>query len=225
MQENRNNNRFSLGWLIAIGIGLFTAGGATAWLTFNRLSSVPTTVETPVSEPSPLITTSPVASPVPEQTLSPSPVATPIATEVVQVYWLKLTDTQTQLVAEPLEVKKQDNKGGELKQAFTRLLKGSENPAYTSLLPSGTKLLGLESDKTGIKINFSQEFASDGGTEALIARMAQVIYTATSLDPKANVWISVEGQPLDLLGESHGLMIDQPMTRKSFEENFQLSGN
>ncbi len=224
MEENRNNNRFSLGPLIAVGIGLFAAGGVTAWLTFNRLSSVPTT-PSPSPSSSPPVAITPAPSPVAVETPSPVPVATPVRKEIVQVYWLKLTNTETQLVAQPLEVEKQNNKSDELKQAFNRLLKGAEDPDYTSLVPPGTKLLGLETDKSGIKINFSKEFAADGGTEALIGRLAQVIYTATSLDSNAKVWISVEGQPLELLGESHGLMVDQPMTRKIFEENFQLSGN
>ncbi|MBR8830744.1 MAG: hypothetical protein N5P05_000978 [Chroococcopsis gigantea SAG 12.99] len=225
MQENRNNNRFSLGWLIAVGLSLFAAGGATAWLTFHRSSSAPTTVKSPVVETIPSAITSPQPSPVPVEISQPNQVTTPITTESPRVYWLKITDKDTRLVAQPLEVQKSGDKTVALKQAFTTLLQGSSDPGNSTMLPEGTKLLHIKADKTGVKLDLSKEFTADDGSDVLIGRLAQVIYTATSLDPEAKVWISVGGQPLELLGESHGLMIDQPMTRKAFEDNFQLSGN
>ncbi|MBC6435773.1 spore germination protein, partial [Nostoc sp. HG1] len=42
-----------------------------------------------------------------------------------------------------------------------------------------------------------------------------------TLQPKAKVWIDVEGKPLEILG-GEGLEIERPMTRQSFEENFSL---
>jgi spore germination protein GerM len=58
----------------------------------------------------------------------------------------------------------------------------------------------------------------------MIYRVAQVLYTATSLDPKAKVFLSVESQPLD---ENHplggeGLILRQPMTRQDFAQDFSL---
>ena len=56
----------------------------------------------------------------------------------------------------------------------------------------------------------------------MIYRVAQVIYTSTSLDPNQKVFISVGGQPIDnnhpLGGE--GLILQQPTTRARFAADF-----
>jgi spore germination protein GerM len=50
-------------------------------------------------------------------------------------------------------------------------------------------------------------------------RIIQVLYTATTLEPDAKVFLSVEGKPLKLIG-GEGLEVPQPMTRKDFALDF-----
>jgi spore germination protein GerM len=68
----------------------------------------------------------------------------------------------------------------------------------------------------------SHEFGQGGGSSSTIYRVAQVLYTATSMDTQAPVFLSIDGQPLNeknsLGGE--GLILEYPLTRQTFDNNF-----
>jgi spore germination protein GerM len=70
-------------------------------------------------------------------------------------------------------------------------------------------------------VDLSQEFTAGGGSASMTGRVAQILYTATSINPNTNVWIDVEGKRLEVLG-GEGLVLDQPLTRQNFEKNFDL---
>jgi spore germination protein GerM len=99
---------------------------------------------------------------------------------------------------------------------------GRPRDDLTSTIPKGTKLLSLKVRGDGVHVDLSPEFRSGGGSTSMIYRAAQVIYTSTSLDPNAKVFISVGGQSIDsnhpLGGE--GLILQQPTTRAQFAADF-----
>lgn len=158
-------------------------------------------------------------------TPTPSPVVQQEQQQTAQVYLVKAQDNQIQLVGRPVASTKTANQNPKesLEEAFNRLLSGSTaaEAGVSSSIPQGTKLRSLAVKDDTVSVDLSKEFTSGGGTASMQSRLGQVIYTATSLDSKAKVYISVEGKPLTELG-GEGLTIDQPMTRQSFDADFQL---
>jgi spore germination protein GerM len=70
-------------------------------------------------------------------------------------------------------------------------------------------------------VNLSENFTTGGGSSSMMGRVGQVVYTATSLNPQAKVYIDVNGKPLEVLG-GEGVEIPQPLTRESFQKNYPL---
>lgn len=151
-----------------------------------------------------------------------SPTAAPVTTErTLQVYWLKASDTSIELAPSSVKLSASGNRDL-LQAAIEQLLAGQpKNQALSTTIPETTKLLSLTVKEDGVHVDLSDDFTKGGGSTSMTARLGQIIYTASSLNPNAPVWLSVEGVPLDTLG-GEGLLINQPMTRQSFEQNFSL---
>jgi spore germination protein GerM len=192
-----------------------TAGGATAWWTAQRLMN-PTA---PAPNTTTVTPNSTVQNPDTSGTTAQEPTR-PVAEQTVQVYFLKDTGTTLELVPANVSVSS-DQPTEALKGAFAELLKGTTNGTATSTIPTGTRLLNLDVKDSGVYVDLSSEFTSGGGSTSMTGRLAQVIYTASTLNPNAPVFISVEGRPLETLG-GEGLIIDQPMTRAKFDQEFTL---
>jgi spore germination protein GerM len=224
LDDKRSGRRIPISIMAGLSAVILVAGSATAWWTWNSLTSknatdrvAPTaSVATPdPSKAQPGQTPGTQASPQPSATTK-----TPIE-QTVQIYWLKDTGTRLELVPSSVPLTNTTQPDETLKAAFTELLKGPTNASVDSTIPSGTTLVSLETKDDGIHVDLSKSFTSGGGSASMTGRLAQVLYTATTLDPTAKVWISVEGQPLQVLG-GEGLTIDQPMTRADFDQNFSL---
>jgi spore germination protein GerM len=140
-----------------------------------------------------------------------------------QVYWLRSDRDKITLVAKSLPSNSSDSTPQQvLTIAVQKLLAAKPSEDLSSTIPKGTKLLNLQVRADGVHVDLSPEFRSGGGSTSMIYRVAQVIYTASSLDPNQKVFISVGGQSIDdnhpLGGE--GLTLRQPTTRAQFTTDF-----
>ncbi len=202
-----SRSHLPLGIMAGLAAIAVAAGGGTALWTWNTVTS--RTVE-------------PVSPTAPTQVQPSSPqAANPVEEQTVQVYWLDAGDTQLELVPIQIELDQANTPDAALESAFAQLLDGPRQGDAFSAIPEGTELRDLSVESDGVHVDLSEAFTFGGGTASMTGRLAQVIYTATSLDADIPVWISVEGEPLEVLG-GEGLMIDQPMTRTAFEDNFAL---
>jgi spore germination protein GerM len=212
--EHQARRRFPLYFAANCSAIAFIAGSGLAW--WNNSVPLP---------PQPLVTSNalkPTKPTVPQPSAEPSvknPTKAPIE-QSVQIYWLKTVGDEIKLAAAPVAL----NEGQPnviLKAAFDKMLQGSTDPTLTSTIPANTQLQKLEIKPDGIHVDLSAEFTSGGGSTAMMGRVGQVVYTATTLDPNAVVWISVNDEPLSVLG-GEGLELEQPMTRQAFDQNFSL---
>lgn len=237
-EEEKSGSRNVIAAIIALIIAI-GGGGLLAWLG-TRNPSIPPDPVAENSEPNPTQTQSPIDPPNPPDATpgeSPSGSSTPPQVSIdrsetspstegkVKLYYL---DENLKLTPEEGKTpsKAPESQNTSVKRALTRLLastgKPEEEGKKSSAIPPTTKLLGTSVKPSGIFINLSKEFAEGGGSTSMQARLAQILYTATERNTKAKVWINVEGKKLESLG-GEGIEVKQPLTRKTFQQDFQGS--
>jgi len=205
MKDQQGSNRISSGIIAAVSVAVVAVGGGVAWITSQSSNS-----------PTPSNPSGRIEQPAQPSTRQPGNEQTP------NVYWLrsKENDKNVALVPQPVKVASvlPDQP---LEAAFQTLLAGPTEGTDSTTIPKGTKLLSLKSENDEVHVNLSEDFTSGGGSTSMMGRVGQVVYTATTLNPKAKVYIDVNGKPLDVLG-GEGVELQQPLTRESFQKNYPL---
>ncbi|MEH2176737.1 GerMN domain-containing protein [Nostoc sp.] len=203
MKDQQGSNRISSGVIAAVSAAVVAVGGGVAW--FTTQSSNPPTPSNPSGR---------IEQPAQPSTRQPGNEQTP------NVYWLRPKDKNVALVPQPVKVASVlPNQA--LEAAFQSLLAGPTEGTDSTTIPKGTKLLGLKAEKDEVHVNLSEDFTSGGGSTSMMGRVGQVVYTATTLNPKAKVYIDVNGKPLDVLG-GEGIELQQPLTREQFQKDYPL---
>jgi spore germination protein GerM len=205
MREQQKNNRISSGVIAAVSAAVVAVSGSVAWLTWQANTTNNPPVNTPKERVSQHNNKPQVAN---EQT--------------AEIYLLRDTGTSFKLVPLPVKVSASKDKPSEfISAAFNSLVTAKNDGDTSSTIPSGTKVLGVKIENDAVRVNLSEEFTGGGGAASMTGRVGQVVYTATSLNPNAKVYIDVNGKQLDVLG-GEGVELDQPLTRDSFNKNYQL---
>ncbi|MHC5597951.1 MAG: GerMN domain-containing protein [Nostoc sp.] len=203
MKDQQGSNRISSGVIAAVSAVVVAVGGGVAWFTSHSSNT-----------PTPSNISGQIAQPAQPSTKQPANEQKP------NVYWLRPKDKNVVLVPQPVKVAS-ILPNQPLEAAFQSLLAGPTEGTDTTTIPKGTKLLGLKAENNEVHVNLSEDFTTGGGSTSMMGRIGQVVYTATTLNPKAKVYIDVNGKPLDVLG-GEGVELQQPLTRENFQKDYPL---
>ncbi|WP_017325704.1 GerMN domain-containing protein [Synechococcus sp. PCC 7336] len=140
-------------------------------------------------------------------------------TQTVALYWLTDAEDDIYYVIQERAIPA-STPDEAIASGLQQLIEGSADPELLSAIPKETRLLDTRTENSEIFVDFSSDFASGGGATSTIGRVTQVLYTATSLDPEASLWILVDGEPVEVLS-GEGLLLEQPLTRESFPPSFK----
>jgi hypothetical protein len=105
--------------------------------------------------------------------------------------------------------------------AMRELLKGpaveEKDAGLGTLIPEGTKLLGLSVSGGIATVDLSHEFTSGGGSLSMRGRVAQVVHTLTQFPSIRRVRFAIDGEPAEAIG-GEGVVVDPPVDRADFED-------
>lgn len=87
----------------------------------------------------------------------------------------------------------------------------------SSEIPEGTRLLGIERNGSTLSVDLSSEFESGGGSASMTARLAQVVYTATSFAEVDDVLFLIDGTPVEVFS-AEGIVLDGPQSRDDYQD-------
>lgn len=207
-------------------------------------SPTPSATEAPPTV-APTLTPSPTPVPAtPTPTVAPpTPSPTP-ETMVVRAYFLMGDGSGGEVVNEPTLVpvlRTVPKSKATATAAMKALLAGpsakERAPKWPikTLIPAGSKLLGIEISGGLATVDLSAEFASlsaddawDGGSYSLHGRVAQVVYTLTQFTTVDRVNFKLDGKPVKVLhgmpdpesGASEAIAMDNPITRATSRDHY-----
>jgi germination protein M len=226
---NHHRPMHLLAVLVAVVAIVAACGGSS-----GPLGTVPApsaTAEPSVDLGSPDVTPAPSDEPSGEPSESPSepaggptptPTATPTdaptsGTKIVRAYfWLGGLPDADGLVAVLREVPATKSVAT---AAMNALLAGPSDTEskrnITPAVPEGSQLLSLSIDGGVATVDLSSEFETGGGSDSILTRLGQVVYTLTQFPTVKSVVFKIEGE-VKTVFSSEGVSLDKPATRADY---------
>ncbi len=174
----------------------------------------PAATETPASStmPTPRASATPGAE-TPTAGPSASPSATPAETMVIDAWFVK--DEKLAVVHREVT-----QTVAVLRAAIEELLRGitftDASYGLSTAIPDGTELRSVSLDGDTATIDLSSTFESGGGSLSMVARMAQLVFTATQFPNVERVELWLDGEPVEWIG-GEGLVVVPPQTRRDYD--------
>ncbi|MEB3286903.1 MAG: GerMN domain-containing protein [Vampirovibrionales bacterium] len=130
------------------------------------------------------------------------------------------SNSVTEAVVRPLP---QEEKITPIQYALESLLQGptqdERRAGFFSEIPKGTKLLSVNKKDNKVIVNFSSQFASGGGSNSILQRMAEIQNTiiannqGQSSEKPLNIQVLVNDKPVQTLG-GEGLEVPETANQK-----------
>jgi hypothetical protein len=104
--------------------------------------------------------------------------------------------------------------------ALTALLAGpttrerAADPSIVTMIPSGTRLLGVSTASGVATVNLSAEFGTGTSNASARARLAQVVYTLTQFSTINTVRFELDGEAVTIFPPS--ITLDKPVGRAAY---------
>jgi germination protein M len=203
-----------LGAIVTLALMACTASGGDLGGVATPPPTSGSSLDLPTAEPTPG-DTSPPGSP------GASPVGSPGESTTVRAYFFlgSFTDNAG-LVPVLRQVPKTQAVGA---AAMAALLAGPNDaelgarPAMYTVVPDGTRFLGLTVDGGIATVNLSREFESGGGSASVLGRLAQVVYTLTQFPTVQGVRFELDGAPVTVFS-GEGVVLDKPVDRADYAD-------
>jgi len=109
--------------------------------------------------------------------------------------------------------------------ALEELIKGptqqEQDAGLVSMVPSETRVLGVRNETGVVYVDFDQNVEMGGGITDMRMRLAQIVYTATQLDPVSKVRILINGKEIKSFSGEGLTEVEKPIGREEFPQTFK----
>ncbi|MFH2069281.1 MAG: GerMN domain-containing protein [Candidatus Omnitrophota bacterium] len=108
-----------------------------------------------------------------------------------------------------------------VKNVITLLLAGPDETekaaGYDSVLPQEAQLLSVFMEEDTVFLNFSKQIDEGGGTEMMLTRLRQIVYTATQFSGVGKVRFLINGQTIKYFSSEGLTEVEDPIGRADLE--------